>query len=1327
MSNDTHITDAPSSSPRWKKFLLWAAILYVVYVVVGFLVLPPIIKSQLLRLLPDATHRQATVRHVRLNPFTLSFQLEGLSLTETNGDVFASLEELYVNFQASSLFRWAWTFDELRLRRPYGHLVLQENGRFNFENLIPEPEEAEVEETEAESAGRIPALRVRHFHIQEAALDLDDHTRRLPLHVELTPINIAFTNLTTRADQDTPYRIVVSSDTFRQITWQGTLQVAPFEFHGRFVFEDGRLGRTTPIVRDYARLEVADGRLDAQLEFHLAAGAHGLSAIVTNSMVQVSGLKIRELNTDEFVSTLDLLRVSHIEMSLLDRSVHVGSIQMEGMSKVVRLEEDGSLNFNSVLELPEPAPASTNAPAPDAESWTISLDEFALDKSVVSFTDLSRGEPFHSSLGPIQFRLTDFSTRSGHDAQYEFSVVTESGESVSGAGTVSAVPAVRSRGRIRVVDLSIPKYEPYYAPFLRGQIVDGRVGVDSDYELTLADGAPSVTTTNAGVTIANLKVDTTDPNESVLALDSLVVAGTRFNLKEQAVVVGSIRSSGGHLEVRQNEDGTINLLSLLPETPVESEDAAADREVRAENGADPPLGLPPAVPWEVAVEEIDFQNWSVAVEDRKPAQPARIELDQLRFNFQDITLRTNAPIAVAFGARDEEGGTVAVEGTVELFPPRADLTVEVKDLGLPAIQPYLEEHARLTLAQGRLQTRGRMRFETSRAESNGPMLAFSGDVAVTDFVTKDQSQGHELVQWQALKLNGIDFTARPNKLSLEEIRIEGFQASAIVAPDGQINLVSVLPPGNGTNAPAAPAENLPPPADTQEPEPEPSVTDLFPVEVGALVLDQASFKFVDQSISPAFTFVVEEMGGSVRGLATRADAVAAVDLTGRVSEGAPFVVRGNMQPLAGALNLDLTVTFTNTDLTAFTPYMEKYAGHPMNKGTLNMALKYDIQDNQLSAENRFQVAQLTLGPRNDSADATDLPVKLAVALLKDRRGNIEVDVPLSGSLDDPQFDVVPVVTKTIIGLIAKAATSPFSLLSAALGGGTDGEELSFVSFEPARAEIKQDQADKLDKLIGALYERPALNLEIAGQVDPVQDKTALAQSKLAEHVEAFRRLEMSSPRADTNAARPLLSPPRGEEGWLAAYFFHCAATNSSLLPETNLVAMLAAIDTAPATNLTEVADAPPSASEAETSGSSRRSPFRRHPSFSTAKGASLLRDPWSKRGAADAESEGQAVASERPQTGEPTRDSRAALGGPPSPEEIATRLGLSQPVMTMRLAETIPVTEEELRDLMRRRAKAVEAYLLQSERIARERLMVVTPTEEVGGATSQSRVELSLN
>jgi hypothetical protein len=182
-----------------------------------------------------------------------------------------------------------------------------------------------------------------------------------------------------------------------------------------------------------------------------------------------------------------------------------------------------------------------------------------------------------------------------------------------------------------------------------------------------------------------------------------------------------------------------------------------------------------------------------------------------------------------------------------------------------------------------------------------------------------------------------------------------------------------------------------------------------------------------------------------------------------------------------------------------------------------------------------------------------------------------------------------------------------------------------------------------------------------------------------------------------------------------------------LLPETNLVAMLVATDTAPATNLTEVADAPATASETETSGSIRRSPFRRHRSFSTAKGASLLLNPWSKRGDADAESEGQAGASERPQTGEPTDDSRAALGGPPSPEEIATRLGLTQPVMTMRLAETIPVAEEELRDLMRRRAKAVEAYLLQSERIARERLMVVTPTEEVGGAGSQSRVELSLN
>src|ERR1039458_5485790 len=234
--------------------------------------------------------------------------------------------------------------------------------------------------------------------------------------------------------------------------------------------------------------------------------------------------------------------------------------------------------------------------------------------------------------------------------------------------------------------------------------------------------------------------------------------------------------------------------------------------------------------------------------------------------------------------------------------------------------------------------------------------------------------------------------------------------------------------------------------------------------------------------------------------------------------------------------------------------MERYAGHPLNKGKLTMGLHYGIKQKQLKAENKFLIDHFTLGPRNDSTNATHLPVKLAVALLKDRKGQINLDIPLSGKTDDPQFAIAPLIFKVILNLMVKAATSPFSLLGALVGG---GEELSFVEFEPARTEIPEAEAQKLDKLVKALYERPAVSLEIAGSFDPDQDRAALAGLKLEQQAKVLRLKELTDAGQAVPSIESLqLEPPERER--LLKQIYKELGTNETLI--------LQPADMTPATN-----------------------------------------------------------------------------------------------------------------------------------------------------------------
>jgi Domain of Unknown Function (DUF748) len=1310
------MTASKFKKSRWFKPLIWTASLYLAYVLIGFFVVPPVLKSQLLKRLPVLTKRRAEVRQVRFNPLVLSLTVRGLSLNEPDGKVFASWEEFYANFQLSSIFHWAWTFDEIGLKQPYGHVLLDREGRFNFANMLEKETPAAPEPPPNAPAG-IPALLVRHLYIAEGVVSLDDLTHRVPLHSEVKPINIALTNLTTRPNKDSVYTIEASSDAGRSFSWSGHVIVDPFQVEGTFDLKGGDLVKTTPVLRDFARAEIAGGRLNLRADYRLAVSTNGFAASLTNGAVELLDFQARDLNAGETVTAFQSFTAAPFEFDLLQRRLHVGTIRLDGCSNVVRIEKDGSLNLNRLIELgAAPSTAPTNAPSAEpsapAKPWIVSLDEFNLEKGAIAFTDLSASAPFATTLGPIQVHLKQFTTRPDADAAYDYKWVTEAGETISGGGTFSIDP-IRSAGGVKLEDVEIKKYAPYFQKMIRGQVLGGKLGVAADYRFLAASNAPLLTVSNAGVTLHDFQLKALDTGETVVSIPSFSVEQTRADLSRRQVEVGLVKSSGGSVLARRNQDGSLNLLGLLP--------PPAETAVPTKEDSKPAIEAA-TQPWSAQVREIAFTNYQMKVEDRKPAQPALLNLDQLAFDLKGLSTSSNAPVNLSFGVRFNQSGTVRVKGTSTLQPPAAEWDLAVDGLELSPFQPYLSEQVRLALASGKFQTRSHVRYQAPSPGTDGPAVKFTGDAALTELLTKDQVLDKEFVKWEALNARGIDLELQPGRLQVAEIVWRGFNTSVVVGPDGKLNLQSILPERKTKAAP-------PPEAAPRE-----KAGTAMPLELGALVLENASFHFRDQSIHPECAFVIQQFGGSVKGLSSRPDATAAVDLAGKVNANAPFAVSGKINPLSKDLLLDLVIFFTNTDLTVFTPYMEKYAGYPMNKGRLNMALHYDVRQEQLKADNKIQIGRLTLGPRNNSPDATSLPVKLAIALMKDRKGMIDLDLPLTGRLDDPEFRVMPLVGKAIVNLIAKAATSPFSLLGAAFGG---GEELSFVAFEPGRAEIPEAEAKKLDKLIEALYQRPELNLAIEGSVDPPKDRARLAEMRCEAQIVALHQAALKASATNgataTNAQTSALSPTEHDR-LLTEWFFRSAETNRALLPETNRLAQVLAEHqrlAEAATNALQKAEftspsPPPSVSPA---GAEAKPPAKkkRRFYFSSDKGATLLRvrpaHPPTGPPVPETPQEPQPVA-----PAVPGAEPGEAIPPPPlTPVELAKAVGLTTSEMKKRLLTTIPVTDDDLRDLMQRRAQTVMDYILKPGKIEAERVSLVAPKEGELAASGEIRVNLSLN
>ena len=345
----------------------------------------------------------------------------------------------------------------------------------------------------------------------------------------------------------------------------------------------------------------------------------------------------------------------------------------------------------------------------------------------------------------------------------------------------------------------------------------------------------------------------------------------------------------------------------------------------------------------------------------------------------------------------------------------------------------------------------------------------------------------------------------------------------IVYQDATLNLTRLLTPGA---SPEPAADARPPPAPAAA-----GAESRLPVSIGRIELARGNVNFSDFFIRPNYSANLTDVAGSIGTMS--ADEAGEVRLEARVDHTAPVEVQGRINPFAARLSFDLDGKARDVDLPPLTAYSAKYAGYGIEKGKLTFEVRYRVEDRKLVAENRLVLDQLTFGPRVESPTATKLPVLLAVALLKDSRGVIDLRLPISGSLDDPKFSVGGLIIQVIVNLIGKAVTAPFALLGAAFGG---GEELSTLEFAAGSARLDAAAQQRVDTLAKALADRPGLKLDITGRADPVADREALNRAAFET---ALRREKMKSLAAAGNAPPSLEQVTIGAEErnrWLAAAY-----------------------------------------------------------------------------------------------------------------------------------------------------------------------------------------------
>jgi len=785
--------------------------------------------------------------------------------------------------------------------------------------------------------------------------------------------------------------------------------------------------------------------------------------------------------------------------SAVNRAWTFAAIDLEGPYVRVVQRAGGGINLADLAPPPrddEPGGEPAGIPA-------LRIGRLGIASGRIDVEDRTRPEPFTTTLAPVSFTLEDFRT-AGDGNRFAFEAGSDRAGRLVLEGGFGVAP-LTSTGTLSLTGLTAGTISDYLGELLPLEILGGQVDLSFNYDFRLAGDPFTLTIDMPLLTVREL--------ETVARGHEVPWRVAAIELRESTVDVAARNVRMGQVELRDVsapmwlDAQEFSLPGVVPRIAEQEAPPAGQTDGAAPTGSRDGA-------WRVAISEIAVLDARIDFDDRqaKPVAALGVVVPELRIG--GFALPAAGPLSVAARVESDSGGEFSAAGELLLDPLQASLDVEVDALDLAPAQAYLVRHSGVDLKSGELSASLRVEYE----RTEGSSTRISGDATIADLRTRDRARKEDLLTWKRLDLRGLRYADRPAGLKIGQITATGPFLRLILGADGVTNIQHAIDPeGAARKVAELAAEREARQQEeksaggrkkrtSQEATGTPAVAAQaaagspgLPIDIGVVKIVDGSTKFTDRTLEPNFEIAVEALAGTVEGLTSATDGRAKVGLAGQVDRYAPARIDGEINPLAAQAFIDIAASFRNIELTTFDPYSGKFAGYHIEKGKLSIETRYKVENRQLDAEHKFIVNQLELGDKVDSPDAVSLPLKLAVALLKDSNGVIDLDLPISGSLDDPQFKLGPIIWKAFLGLITKIVTAPFALLGSLVGG---GEELSYVDFAPGAVAPGESEQGKLDSLRKALAERPALSLDIPSPVVPDADRRALAEARWAAAVSA---------------------------------------------------------------------------------------------------------------------------------------------------------------------------------------------------------------------------------
>jgi len=1034
-----------------KSLKFWIISVLVIYSFMGFIFIPWFLTNKTSNLLKEKIGINIEIGKSKFNPYTFELEVNDVLLNDLENKPVLGFKQISVDYTPIWLLEGTFLFKSLNIDSPKFYATLKKDGKLNLENIFVQSKQQS--EIKKETSTKLPTITLQKLNITNGNIVFKDLRPQKEFKVDLGPYNFQAHDISAKRDALNAHNFLTKINKYGELFWEGGVRLNPLKLYGEINIKNLELPSYYKYALNDVDATLSNGILDLKIPYKIDL-SNSFKLNIDGAKVDISNLSIKNKKTKKTITKVSKLNIDGLNLQWPKQKLEINKLNIDNPYVFTKLNENKELSLVKAFSSDIKKDNNKTIKNTKSKEWFFLLKNTYLNNANIVFIDNMNKKPIKSELLQTSLHVKNISLDKNLPIEFILNSKLNKATKITSSGKVISQP-LKIDSNLQINNFDILEYESYIKPYINFQIKNTKIDIDTHINATMKEKLNINSLSN--LIVRNLLFKT-NQNQKFLEWKQLNISNIDFLWPQQKLQIEKLNLDKLYVSASLDKNKELSLIKIFEPKNQKKPSNKSQSDSK---------------PWNFLLKEANLNDAKINFIDKIGTDQIATNLTKMSLHVKNISLDNKTPINYKINTKLNQSSVLKSSGFIYTKPLKLSSDIVLKDFNGANYTAYITPYLNFDINKVTIDTKTKLKI----TDKNKFNIKLSSDIKVKNLALKTNDK-QKLLEWKNLNINKIKYNHNPMELSIKSLQLDDPFIKLHIDENGKTNFSHLIKKGKEKKKNSKKESKKQP----------------IKMKIGPMKLVNGTSYFSDFSLPFPFATHIHDLNGDFSTLDFQTTMPSLLNLEGKIDKYGYTHITGKLSPFNIKENANLDVLFKNIDLSSLTPYSGKFVGYKIKKGKLSMDLKYNIEKSKLVGDNKLNIDTLILGGTIKSKDAINLPLELAIALLKDSNDQIDINMPVSGNMDNPKFSYGSVIWGAFGNMITGIVTAPFKFLGSMLG--VDGDKLKSIDFDKGTHKIISTEHEKLENLEKILSKRPGIKLTIIGAYDETFDVLAIQEKKL---------------------------------------------------------------------------------------------------------------------------------------------------------------------------------------------------------------------------------------